>query len=109
LARRASVSATVASVVNNFSPAGYVAGTTNRLILTAAVGGSTISGLVGAIDGWQVRIYNVSTTDTLTFLNLSGLSISTNQFQCSNGQSQGIGPTSAAIIEYISNVWVFLS
>jgi hypothetical protein len=103
------VSATVATTVNNFSPAGYVAGTTNRLILTAASGGSTISGLVGAVDGWQVRIYNPSTTDTLTFLNLSGLSTSTNQFQCANGQSQGIGPTSGALIEYVSNVWWFLS
>ena len=106
-----SVTATVASSVNNYSPAGYVAGTTNRLLLTAASGGSTITGLVAAVDGWQVRIYNLSTTDYLLFPNLSGLSISTNQFSCSMNANQFIQANSGALIEYIGATgnWKFVS
>ena len=109
--RTLSTMATVASSVNNYSPAGYVAGTTNRLLLTAASGGSTITGLVAAVDGWQVRIYNLSTTDYLLFPNLSGLSISTNQFSCSMNANQFIQANSGALIEYIGATgnWKFVS
>lgn len=108
----ASVTATVASSVNNYSPSGYVAGTTNRLILTPASGGSTITGLVAAVDGWQIRIWNPSTTDSLQFAHLSGSSTGSNQFSCSLGSNQFIQPLSAAIVEYVGGStlkWIFLS
>ncbi len=104
-----SVSATLASSQNNYSPTGYVGGTTNRLILTAASGGSTMTGLVGATDGWAVFVYNASSTDSIVFLNLSGLSLAANQFACSQGLAQSLPPLTGANILYVVNQWVFAS
>ena len=56
---------------------GYVAGTTNRLLLTPNTGGWTITGLLAAPDGWQILIWNPSSTDSLIFAHLSGSSTST--------------------------------
>jgi hypothetical protein len=109
------VSGTLPSSVNNLGSGGtlpgYVAGVTNLLTLTPAGGGSTITGLVAG--NIPVTIYNASQTDPLIFLNLSGLSSSTNQFQCSGGASAGpqvIQPTSAAIVQQcVAGKWNFLS
>jgi hypothetical protein len=84
---------------------------TNLLILTPASGGTTITGMVaGSI---PVTIFNTSQTDPLTFANLSGLSTSTNQFQCSGGAAAGpqyIEPTSAAIVQQcVAGKWNFIS
>lgn len=107
VATLSSVSASVAASVNNYSPVGYVAGTTNRLLLTPNTGGSTITGLLAAPDGWQILIWNPSSTDSLIFAHLSGSSTSTNQFACPGASPAYLGPYSAVTIAYISNVWVF--
>lgn len=106
-----SITVSVPTSVNNWSPAGYVAGTTNRIIATPASGGSTITGLVAATDGFQIRIWNSSTTDYLAFPSLSGLSTSANRFATQNAGTTFIQPTSGAIIEYIgsSGYWGFVS
>jgi hypothetical protein len=93
--------------VNNYSPTGYTAGTTSRLILTPASGGSTITGLVAAPDGWPVTIYNPSTTDSITFPNLSASSTSTNQFATPQAVPATLPPQTAVIIEYCVNQWIF--
>jgi hypothetical protein len=102
-----SVTASVGASVNNYSPGGYAGGVTNRLILTPNSGGSTITGLVAGTDGWQLVIYNPSTTDSLSFPNLSGSSTSTNQFACPNGVTNVLGPQTGVLIEYVTNQWVF--
>jgi len=101
-----SVSATMSSSQDNYSPAGYIAGITNRLLLTPAGGGSTIAGLVAATDGWSILVVNMSTTNNITFTNQnSGTSI--NQFLCTNGVSAILQPTSATILTYVGNQWMF--
>lgn len=107
----ASVTATVASAVNDYSPIGYTPGTTNRLILTPSSGGSTVSGIASATDNWTMLIYNASATDALQFLHLSGLSATGNQFSCSQGNPQYIAPLSAAYVVYLAPIakWIFAS
>lgn len=104
-----SVSAAISSSQNNYSPAGYVAGTTNRLLLTpsAAV---NLSGLVASpTDGYAVVIYNVSATNSITFLNQSGLSSAANQFLCPGVGSAVLGPQAAALLIYVVSLsaWIF--
>jgi hypothetical protein len=104
-----SVSATVAASVNNYAPAGYVGGTTNRLILTPAGGGSTITGLSasGVPDHWTITIYNPSTTDVIYFSNLSASSSAGNKFACPGGVTAVLSPQNAAVLKYVVNQWVF--
>jgi len=104
----ASVSATVASSVNNYAPAGFSASTT-RLILIPASGGSTITGLQAVSDGTSVLIYNTSSSNNITFVNQSGSSSAGNLFACANGTNAVLQPTSATILTYITNQWVFAS
>lgn len=100
------VTATLAASQNNYAPTGYTAGTTNRLLLAAASGGSTITGLLAATDGWALLIRNTSTTDNITFPHLSGSSTATNQFSCQNGSSATLEPLASTLAVYVSNVWV---
>ena len=101
--------ATPGTSTNNYAPAGYSAGVTNRLLVAAASGGTTITGLLAAPDGWTLLIRNTSTTDTITFPHLSGSSLAANQF--SNSQALGVilPPNTSALLTYISNVWTFSS
>jgi hypothetical protein len=100
------VVASVPLTVNDYAPTGYVAGSTDRLILTPTSSGSTITGLLAAPDGWQILIYNPSTLYSITFSNLSG-SISTNQFACPGGVSAVLGPQYAVMIAYCVSQWIF--
>jgi hypothetical protein len=101
----ASVSANVPTgPENDYAPAGYVAGTTNRLLLTAAAGGSTLTGLVAAPDGWSILVRNMSETDTITLEHLTG-SASANQFSLPAASSFVIVPGQSIWFEYVVNVW----
>jgi hypothetical protein len=104
--------ATPGTSANNYAPTGFSA-TTNRLLITAASGDTTFTGLVstGFVDGQTVVIRNVSATDNLNFSHLSGSSSAANQFSCSQGLTQIIPPLSCAIIMYLTGIsnWVFLS
>ena len=102
-----SITATLAASQNNYSPTGYVGGTTNRMLLAAASGGSTITGLVAGTDGWAVYVRNTSTTDNITFAHLSGSSTATNQFSCPQGVSAILAPLTGLILTYVTNVWTF--
>lgn len=108
-----SLSASPSISVNNYAPIGYIGGTTNRMLLTAAAGGSTITGVLatGVPDGWTIYIYNPSTTDVLYFSNLSGSSSAANQIQCAGATTTVIEQTAGAYITYIASItkWVFAS
>lgn len=103
-----SVSATPsAGTINDYAPVGYVGGTTNRLILTPGVGGTTINGIVAATDGWTVLVQNASTTELLTFAHLAVGSSSANRFSNANGESVTLPPLGAARMTYVTNQWQF--
>lgn len=104
-----SVASSPAASVNDYSPAGYTGGTTNRLVLAAAAGGSTITGLsaTGVPDGFTLIWENSSTTDSLTFPHLSASSLAANRFSNVNAASVQIAPLGAARCTYIVNKWQF--
>lgn len=95
----------VPTTVNNYSPGLYAGGVTDRLLLTPAPGGSTITGLVAAVDGWAVYVYNQSTTDSITFTNLSASSSAGNKFACPQSTSAVLPPQTGAIWQYTVNQW----
>lgn len=97
----------LASSVDNYSPSGYVAGVTNRLILQAASGGTTFNGLVAATNGWAVMLVNTSSTDSITFpFQTSGTP--TNQFSTPGGVSAVLAPLTNVIVVYTVNQWCFV-
>ena len=106
----ASVTATVPTTANNYAPTGYTGGTTNRLLLTPSVGGSTITGLSasGVPDNWEVYVYNPSATLTLSFSHLSGSSAASAQFSCPQGSTLQLAPLTGLLLRYISSIcWTF--
>ena len=86
----------------------YQSGSTNRLVLTPASGGTTINGLdaSGCSDGTQVLIVNGSSTDNLVFTHLGG-GLSYNQFSNQNASSVAIAPLGAARAFYVVSKWQF--
>lgn len=102
-----SVTATLATTQNDYAPAGYIAGTTNRLLLAAAAGGSTITGLLAGTNGWVVLIVNTSETDTISFLDASASSAAANRFSTLNDSTMILAPGGAAYVNYVTNQWVF--
>jgi len=102
-----SVTATVASSVNNYSPTGYSAGVTSRLILTPASGGSTITGLVAGPDGFELTIVNASTTDAITFPHLSASSNAGSLFSCPQGVAATLAPLTNLVLQYCLTQWIF--
>jgi len=100
------IGAALGTTVNDYSPGGYAPGITNRMFITAAVGGTTISGL-NAIspstvsDGWVVLIVNSSTTDVINFLFESSLSTAGNQFFTFQQETFTLQPFSSATFQYV--------
>lgn len=102
-----SVTASPGASQDNYAPTGYVAGTTNRLLLAANAGGTTLTGLLAATDGWSVYVRNTSATDTITFAHLSGSSSAANQFSCPQGVNAALQPLTGSLLIYVVNQWVF--
>ena len=102
-----SVSATLSTSHNNYAPTGYVAGTTNRLRLTAAAGGSSLTGLGAAGDGFSLLVCNESSTDIITFAHLSSSSLAANRFACANAVDADLMPLACAMLVYVNNQWRF--
>lgn len=100
--------AQMVATVDDYAPTGYVAGTTNRMLLTPASGGTTLNGLLAAPDGWAVLLVNTSGADSILVGHLAS-DTAVNEFNCSEGQSQLIGPLSSALVVYIANKWWFAS
>jgi Protein of unknown function (DUF2793) len=104
-----SVTASPGTTQNDYAPAGWAAATTTRLLLLAASGDTTITGLdhTGVGDGTEVLIRNTSTTDNLIFAHLSGASAAGNKFFCPGGVGPFvIVPGDFARAIYIVNQWV---
>jgi len=105
-----SVTATVPSSANNYLPAGYAGGTTNRLILTPASPFSTITGLTATAvsDNYKLYIYNASATNYISFSHLSGSSATANQFSCPQGQPATLAALTGVWLTYITGIgWTF--
>lgn len=86
----------------------YLSGTTNRLFLTPASGGTTINGIdaSGCSDGFTMLIVNGSSTDNIVFTHLGG-GISTNQFSNVSAGSVELLPLGAARCTYVVSKWQF--
>ena len=103
-----SVTDAPATSINNYSPVGYAGGITNRLLLAAASGGTTLTGLVAATDGWSVFVYNTSTTDVINFSHLSSSSSTANRFSCPQGVSATLNLLTGVLLIYVSGIgWTF--
>lgn len=104
-----SVSASPATSVNDYAPTGWGPGI-NRLLLAAAAGGSTLTGLLatGIQDNAQVLLRNTSTTDNLILAHQSGSSGSANQFSLPGAQAVELPPLTNALLIYIVNAWTLL-
>jgi hypothetical protein len=92
---------------NNYSPTGYVGGTTNRLLVTAASGGTTLTGLVAATDGWNVYIRNMSTTDNITLAHLSAHRPPLIAFRARRASMPSLRLWTGTLLVYVTNVWMF--
>jgi hypothetical protein len=86
----------------------YVSGSTNRIIINPAVGGTTINSLdaSGCSDGFTILFVNASATDNVIFNHLGG-GAGANQFSNQNGGSVAIVPLAAARCTYVVNKWQF--
>ena len=84
-------------------------GSTNKLILTPASGGTTITGIdaSGCSDGFTMIIFNASSTDSITFSHLSGSSQTLNQISCANGAPATLAPLTGARITRLAARWTF--
>lgn len=103
-----SVTATLATSQNNYQPTGWTV-TTNRFLLAAAAGGSTITGLqaTGVADGTPVLISNTSSTDAITFPHLSASSSAANRFSNANAGSVVLNPLGSSLFTLIAAIgWV---
>jgi hypothetical protein len=85
-------------------PAGYTAGTTNLLVLTANSAGSNLLGILNpGVNGWSMIVYNQSAIGDITILDQSGSS-AYNWFVCPLQVSWVIQPQAAALIVYINGI-----
>jgi hypothetical protein len=93
----------------NYAPTGYVAGTTNRLLLTPSAA-ATISGLLSpGVDGFSVVIVNLSATYAITFTHQDSGSLAANRFQLAGAVSSALGTTASALAIWVSGTgWVFV-
>lgn len=90
--------------IDNYDPAGYVAGVTNRLILNPASGGSTMAGLLSATNGWAVLICNSSSVDSITFT-FQDSTTPLNQFSTPQGNPYVLHALTNVVIVYTVNQW----
>jgi hypothetical protein len=104
-----SVSGTLGSSVNDYAPAGYVGGISNRLLLTPASGGSVMTGLGAAPDHFLMTLVNQSATDSVSFTHLDPASQAANQFSCPGGLVATLAPLAVSLLRYVVNQWKFAS
>lgn len=97
------ISATLSTTQNNYAPSGNVTGSTNRWFLTAASGGSTITGMAAESDGFPRLIINASTTDYIFFTCGDTNSVTANRNLCVT--TQALGPGMADIVVSVAAGW----
>ena len=105
------VSVTLAGGAQDYGtnpPPGYIATYSNQLMFMANAAGSTLNGLLAAVGGFTVLIFNPATTGGILFGHHAAGS-SANQFTCPGGVSAYLGPLSGTLLCYITGQgWVFL-
>lgn len=104
----ASVEDSPGSTVNDYSPAGWDASTTRRLLITAASGGTTITGFdaTGAQDGDAAKyVRNQSTTDSLKIEHMSVGSATGNLVSCPGGDEYVVPKLSGFFLIRVGSVW----
>jgi hypothetical protein len=97
---------------NNYAPTGYVGGTTNRLLVQAAAGGTTLTGLSasGVPDGWTILLKNTSSANAITLDNQNAGSSAANRFALESAANYNINPGAARLLSYIAGSgWSVLS
>lgn len=104
-----SVSASPGASVNDYAPTGFGAGT-NRLLITAAAGGTTITGLnaSGIADGVSIALFNDSDTDNLTLPNNNAGSLAANRFLGAGASDLILPPRSGVLLVRVGSSWRFL-
>lgn len=96
----------------------FLAGTTNRFIVTPNAGGSTIDSIAApGIDGFTILLYNPHLTRSLALLdqnNAATAGTAGNLLACPNPNGLAanaievfLPPQSAQKLTYFNNVWVF--
>jgi len=102
-----SISDTPASSVNDYSPGAYAGGVTTRLLITAASGGTTITGLsaTGVPDGFSELLCDQSSTDDLILPNQSSNSQSVNRWLNAGSGEVVIAPIACVPISYVVSSW----
>lgn len=102
------VTIALAATNNDLLPLGF-GPTSVRQLWAPASGGSIVTGLnaAGIPDNFSIPIRNLSTTDSITFLHLSSLSMPANQISCPQGVSAVLPPLTGAWLTYYVNVWGF--
>ena len=94
------VTATLATSQNNYAPTGFSDGTMG-MFLTAASGGSTITGLAAPTNrgSVQVTLFNMS-ANSITLSHQSGSSSAANQFNCPGATNYVIPAYGIAVLYY---------
>jgi len=96
-------------ISDNFSPFGYVDGTTNMLELVPTDDTSTLAGIsaIGVPNGYTLIIINLSPTFGIEFLHQSS-GTPANQFNCPGGSEAGIDVFGTTILVYVTGQgWFF--
>lgn len=100
------------TTVDNYSPTGF-SGTTTLLKITAAVGGTTITGIAAGSrsQGTTLAIRNISLTDTLFFPYVSSGSSVGNQFATLGPDGLGTTIPAGAMAQLLLDTdnWMFFS
>ena len=97
--------------LDDYDPTGYVAGTTNRLLLAASADptGTTIDGILSTsvADGFEIFIAETAGLGSLIFPHLAAGSAAGNRFSNQNGGPMTIPPLGCGTIKYTVNKWKF--
>lgn len=104
-----SVSDTPSGTVNDYAPPGYVAGTTNKLVLLPGAP-LTLDGIAAPTsDGFLLYLFNLSPSNSITFANQNGGSLPANQFLCPSASPWVLTPYTGTILIYELSVgiWTF--
>lgn len=93
------------ATINAASVPGYISGTTNRIKIPAASGGTTINtiDMSGATDGFTFVLDNTSGTDPVALPNNSG-SGTGSVFINPNAGQENIAPHGATLVLYVAGV-----
>lgn len=96
-----------AASVNDWNPTGW-GNAVKNVRITPFAGGATITGIAAITPlSDSIQLFNESTTDTITFANLSSSSFPSNQFFCLGNANVTLPPGGGASMNRVNNQWRF--